>query len=65
MIRGKESTLFVLPSEVGDELSVKNDDALEFVIRNGTLVIRKIDHDYMLNVFGNGTPAAARKRCFE
>jgi hypothetical protein len=44
MIRGAESILFVLPSEVGDELGVENNDVLEFAIRNGTLVISKTNH---------------------
>jgi antitoxin component of MazEF toxin-antitoxin module len=44
-IRGAESILFVLPREAGEELDFKNDDILEFVVKNGTLIISKIDHE--------------------
>jgi hypothetical protein len=65
MIRGTESTLFVLPSEVGDELGVKNDDTLKFVIRDGTLVISKIDNDYLLKAYGNQSSGSGSEQVFE
>jgi hypothetical protein len=44
MVRGKESTLFILPGEVASELEFTDDDLLKFEVKN-CLIIEKSDHE--------------------
>ena len=44
IIKGKESTLLLLPKEVTDNLKLEDHNLMKFDIKNGQLVVSKLDN---------------------
>ncbi len=42
-LKGAESLILILPSDVSNILDIKNQDWLKFEIKNGQLVIKKLE----------------------